>query len=259
MTLPKEPLSRQEQYLNKIATGEGELPIQPLSRVEQYLSYICENGGAGGGSSNSTGQDFGVLSAYPNIQHTSFEGCEKYIILDNMGSYSGIMAFYYNNILETMELASDTNRASFKAGKSYIATKCGGSYPGYYIPKPAKSAGDSALTYSSNLTRIFTNDEEAYNIFINNLYFKKANIMLEKEVQFTEVSQLRGSTEAINSYVGKQGQLIVNTDDYSLHVMDGITAGGHKISTTSALSQANITDLEERILMLENIISAMQV
>ena len=51
----------------------------------------------------------------------------------------------------------------------------------------------------------------------------------------------------------------MNTDDYSLHVMDGATAGGHKISPVSTISQANISDLEERILNLENIISSMQV
>lgn len=48
--LPEVPLSRKEQYLQKIATGEGDVPEQPLSRIEQYLAYIAEHGGGGGGT-----------------------------------------------------------------------------------------------------------------------------------------------------------------------------------------------------------------
>ena len=46
-TIPDEPLTRAEQYLNKIATGSGETPAEPLTRLEQYLDYIAENGGGG--------------------------------------------------------------------------------------------------------------------------------------------------------------------------------------------------------------------
>ena len=38
-----------EQYLNRIATGEGEYPAEPHTNVEQYLNYIIENGIGGGG------------------------------------------------------------------------------------------------------------------------------------------------------------------------------------------------------------------
>ena len=43
MALPEKPLSRNEQYLNRIATGTGEIPEIPLSRIEQYLDVIAEN------------------------------------------------------------------------------------------------------------------------------------------------------------------------------------------------------------------------
>lgn len=45
MSLPERPESRSEQYLAKIAGGEGDLPARPESRIEQYLDYIAENGG----------------------------------------------------------------------------------------------------------------------------------------------------------------------------------------------------------------------
>lgn len=42
--LPDSPESRNEQYLQFIATGgKGELPETPESRIEQYLNFICKN------------------------------------------------------------------------------------------------------------------------------------------------------------------------------------------------------------------------
>ena len=44
-----EPVSRIEQYLDRMANGgSGDLPT-PVSRIEQYLNQIAEGGGGGGG------------------------------------------------------------------------------------------------------------------------------------------------------------------------------------------------------------------
>lgn len=51
MAIPDSPLTRSEEYLNNIATGEGAIPDVPLTRIEQYLDYIAKNGGSGGGGS----------------------------------------------------------------------------------------------------------------------------------------------------------------------------------------------------------------
>ena len=50
MPVPAYPYNRHEQYLNRIATGEGDIPPYPQNREEQYLAAIVENGGGGGGS-----------------------------------------------------------------------------------------------------------------------------------------------------------------------------------------------------------------
>lgn len=50
MALPGTPLTRAEEYLNNIATGEGTIPDVPYTRIEQYLDYIAKNGSGGGGS-----------------------------------------------------------------------------------------------------------------------------------------------------------------------------------------------------------------
>ena len=47
-TIPDEPQTDLEQYLNRIATGDGEYPAEPHTNVEQYLNYIIENGIGGG-------------------------------------------------------------------------------------------------------------------------------------------------------------------------------------------------------------------
>ena len=44
-TIPEEPYTRIEMYLNKIATGSGEVPEEALTRLEQYLAAIAEYGG----------------------------------------------------------------------------------------------------------------------------------------------------------------------------------------------------------------------
>ena len=48
MAIPNEPLTRAEQYLNKIATGSGNTPDEPLTRIEMYLAEIAKNEGGGG-------------------------------------------------------------------------------------------------------------------------------------------------------------------------------------------------------------------
>ena len=47
-TIPEKPQTDLEQYLNRIATGDGEIPAEPHTNVEQYLNYIIENGIGGG-------------------------------------------------------------------------------------------------------------------------------------------------------------------------------------------------------------------
>ena len=49
MPIPDTPQTRQEQYLNAIATGDASgIPDTPQCRQEQYLDAIAKNGGGGG-------------------------------------------------------------------------------------------------------------------------------------------------------------------------------------------------------------------
>jgi len=40
----------------------------------------------------------------------------------------------------------------------------------------------------------------------------------------------RGNTTVNSTYVGAQGEITVDTTDWSLYVHDGVTPGGYKIS-----------------------------
>jgi len=47
----------------------------------------------------------------------------------------------------------------------------------------------------------------------------------------TQVQLARAGSSEIAAYTGPLGEVVVNTDDYTLHVQDGTTAGGHQAGT----------------------------
>ena len=52
-----------------------------------------------------------------------------------------------------------------------------------------------------------------------------------KEDKCLNVQFKRGTSEAIAKELGLSGQVLINTDTNSLHVMDGVTTGGHTLAT----------------------------
>lgn len=51
MALPDYPITREEQYLSRIAGEDHPIPDYPITREEQYLAAIAEGGGGGAVSS----------------------------------------------------------------------------------------------------------------------------------------------------------------------------------------------------------------
>ena len=68
MSLPNEPISREETYLAKIAGQNVELPAAPIGRTEAYLDYIAKHGGGGGGGA-FWGAIEGTLSDQTDLQN----------------------------------------------------------------------------------------------------------------------------------------------------------------------------------------------
>lgn len=72
-TIPEKPQTNLEQYLNRIATGDGDYPAKPRTNVEQYLNYIIEEG-VGAGSELVTelpeeGKDGALYVLVDNAEH----------------------------------------------------------------------------------------------------------------------------------------------------------------------------------------------
>lgn len=53
-------------------------------------------------------------------------------------------------------------------------------------------------------------------------------------LEFKTLKNKRGNNEKSQSYVGDSGEITVNTDNWKLHVHDGITPGGHVIGNADA-------------------------
>ena len=132
------------------------------------------------------------------------------------GSWSSLIGYY---------LQGNVNSLDF-SGCSYFNVSFG--FNPQYLSKPiytnSKSIADSFLTVEG-----FTSDDI---------------VMLNMDELIT-MQQVRGSSESISTYVGSSGQIVVNTDDNTVHVMDGVNAGGTKLARVEELeNKANISDLE---------------
>lgn len=70
MSLPENPITREEQYLSKIAGQGFPIPDYPITREEQYLDYIAKHGGGGGGGTS----DYNDLDNKPKINGVELSG-----------------------------------------------------------------------------------------------------------------------------------------------------------------------------------------
>ena len=57
----------------------------------------------------------------------------------------------------------------------------------------------------------------------------------------------RGNTTVTSTYVGFDGEITINTDDYGLHVHDGTTPGGHPIGGNASANIGNLYVLDQTI------------
>ena len=66
----------------------------------------------------------------------------------------------------------------------------------------------------------------------------------------TQVQWARGTTSQVGTYMGPTGELVLNTDDWSLQAQDGVTAGGWvvrprvnvRVVTGTGAQAMNVTD-----------------
>lgn len=46
---------------------------------------------------------------------------------------------------------------------------------------------------------------------------------------------LRGSNVKVGTYVGSEGEMVYNTTNKSIHILDGVTAGGFEVKPSSVM------------------------
>lgn len=176
--------------------------------------------------------DYGILEdLYPTtdvIFPQSFQESSFVYIYTNNISYL-LEEIKFNAYLESVANKSYKNTSSNKKDFSNI------------------SLHDTGYSFTDFNYYIETNNIEWKNRLERNNY-TNVHLKSRKDVnkKIVETQQLRGTTEAIKKYQGKQGQLIVNTDTNTVHVMDGVTASGTELAKKDDLNaiQQEVEDLK---------------
>lgn len=101
MSLPNEPNTRLEMYLNGIADG-GQIPAEPKTRLEMYLDYIAQNGGGGGGTTN-----YNALNNKPQINGVTLQGNKTTQELGILTGGSDVFDDYEEAVTDINEWAAD--------------------------------------------------------------------------------------------------------------------------------------------------------
>ena len=92
--------------------------------------------------------------------------------------------------------------------------------------KSTTALAGNSIYILGGVTDVVLNINESYRIPVDNTL---------------TIQHKRGPDTLVNAYQGEVGELIVNTTDSSLHLMDGVTPGGHKIKTGPSLSFMSYT------------------
>ena len=142
MSVPAYPYNRHEQYLNRIATGEGDIPPYPQNREEQYLAAIVENGG--GGSSG------GVLVVNTTFDADTVFVCDKTWTEIHQAPFAVI-------VIDMYELTGvETDTARFIVSETYVDH-------GYYLGTAVQGVHDNG-DYASMIT-FGTDSIDGYPVF----------------------------------------------------------------------------------------------
>lgn len=131
MSLPSNPITRQEQYLSRIAGEETVIPDKPITREEQYLDYIARNGSGGitvdeemSDSSTNPVQNKVITAAIAN----KADLIDGKVPASQLPSYVDdiIEGYYYNDAF--YEDAQHTTEITGETGKIYIDLDTNKSY-----------------------------------------------------------------------------------------------------------------------------------
>lgn len=171
MALPDVPLTRAEEYLNNIATGEGKIPDVPLTRIDQYLDYIAKNGG-GGSSGGGASEPLEEINTYT---YTGSETSHTLIETDSDGN-----PFRLKRVVLCVTLATVS-----EAKKLYADLKYGG--------RSGTTLGQANVSFTTSSTGYkcfcFLTQDGGYWHYQQTV-FGSANIAINENVIYSYVNKV---------------------------------------------------------------------
>ena len=103
-----DPITREEQYLNAILTGDKSNLPAPITREEAYLYAIAMNGGGGGGGGGT--DDYEDLEHLPKINSVTLKGNKS---LADLGIASAVELTTANGKISDLQNANAVNMIPF--------------------------------------------------------------------------------------------------------------------------------------------------
>lgn len=125
MSIPENPGSRLERYLDVIATGQGVKPANPQTRIERYLDVIAGNTVIAPYADNLTpySEDSGATQSNPFILEGTGTGNGEDVV--DTGSFAQIKSKNGNTIVYNQLVDDDTETVTIPSGHIYYAVISG--------------------------------------------------------------------------------------------------------------------------------------
>ena len=196
-------------------TDEQTANLGKIPTLEEQIKEHLENHPVGG----EFPSDLGDLSFGYNIIYPSNWTNGDIATLIHWHSTDAMYLFSSKNITSII-----SNRLNVKGAWVIYNTTFTTDFTGatYYNSDFSFPIVNSTVYYN-----MITYDESIYNMINQAGFGSRVELLSDDVIKYYNIQQMRGNSENINSYVGLQGQLVVNTDTNQIHIMDGVTPGGH--------------------------------
>lgn len=162
MPIPETPHTREEAYLNAIATGDsGGIPETPYTREEMYLDYIARNGGGGGGGSSTLSGLTDVDISNPSDGQTLVYNATAGKWENGAGGGSGVL-----RVVSNYDDQTDASTLS-ETWKTIYDAISNGAFAFVFSTFPSYDAGEPDSVFVNSIIGVEVNNG-AHMVVINN-------------------------------------------------------------------------------------------
>lgn len=210
--IPASPQTRQEMYLNAIAIGDASgIPDSPQTREEMYLDEIARNGGGGGGS-NIFEWDF--TSATPLVDKVRGDVANGNVSFGASGAVFDSASDYIalSTLVSNVTIEIDVVEMSFSNGAWVISSGLNNG-KGFYYRSSGKWAFANGTTIDSEITegdffaghtmKIHIDGSGKWHIYRDNTLVFEPDLALF-------LTDKRGGTDNLSFYIGSSASGMSN-------------------------------------------------